>query len=259
MSKVTLHMRTPLPLSRYLFPNPMEADPEGEGLVAIGADLAPETILEAYHHGIFPWFAKGDPICWWSPEPRCIIYPKQFQPSKSLQRQLKKNQYTFTINQAFEQVMRACAAPRSYADDTWIDTQIIQGYTALHHAGYGYSIEVWEGDSIESRLLVGGLYGLQLGRAFFGESMFSRRTDVSKMAFCLLMQLCANSNFAWVDCQLPNDHLMSLGATTMPRADFLKQLFNELDQPPPDWQMVCSQSFSGTDILNPSLFLHLIK
>lgn len=247
-------MRTPLPLSNYLFPDPLEVDPDGEGLVAIGADLAPETILEAYQHGIFPWFAKGDPICWWSPEPRCIIYPQQFQPSKSLQRQLKKNQYTLTLNQAFEQVMRACAAPRTYADDTWINEQIIQGYTGLHHAGYAHSIEVWE-----NQQLVGGLYGLQLGRAFFGESMFSTRTDVSKMAFTLLMQLCCASGFQWVDCQLPNDHLMSLGATTIPRRDFLKQLPEVLKETPPDWQLINHQQLSCADILNSSLFLDLIK
>lgn len=245
---------TMLPPSQFIFPNPLDADPEGEGLVAIGADLHPSTILEAYTHGIFPWFAKDDPICWWSPEPRCLIYPEQFQPSKSLVRQLKKDQYTFTLSHAFERVVTACAEPRAYADDTWISEQIIQGYTGLYQAGLAHSIEVWEADQ-----LVGGLYGVQLGRAFFGESMFSRKTDVSKMAFCFLMNLCRASQFDWVDCQLPNDHLMSLGATTLPRADFLQQLEHTIQQTPPNWAAIRTKEFASHHILNNDIFLDLIK
>lgn len=247
-------MQTYLPPCPYEFPEPALADPEGEGLVAIGADLAPSTILEAYQHGIFPWFSKDEPICWWSPDPRCIIIPHEFQPSKSLLRQLKKDQYTITLNRVFEQVMQACAAPRAYADDTWISEQIIQGYTGLHQAGYAHSVEIWENNE-----LVGGLYGVQLGQAFFGESMFSRRTDVSKMAFYFLMQLCAASKFPWVDCQLPNEHLMSLGATTLPRKNFLAQLPHVLTKSPPDWRLVQQQVFTTRQIMSPHLFLDLIK
>lgn len=243
-----------LPSSKFIFPDPLEVDPDGEGIVAIGADLEPSTILEAYKNGIFPWFSKDDPICWWSPEPRCLIYPDQFQPSKSLVRQLKKNQYSITLSNVFEQVVRACAEPRTYADETWITEQIIQGYSGLHRAGLAHSVEIWEGDE-----LVGGLYGVQIGKAFFGESMFSRRTDVSKMAFCFLMKLCKSSHFPWVDCQLPNDHLMSLGATTLPRSEFLTQLKQTIRQQAPNWQAITHKRFTSHQILQDDLFLDLIK
>lgn len=242
-----------LPASQFQFPDPEQVDPTGEGIIGIGADLSPSTLLEAYCHGIFPWFSKDEPICWWSPEPRCIIYPHAFQPSKSLIRQLKKDRYTLTLSHAFEQVVRACAEPRAYAQETWITEDIIAGYSGLHQAGLAHSIEVWDGEQ-----LVGGLYGVQIGRAFFGESMFSRQTDVSKMAFCFLMKLCTASDFAWVDCQLPNDHLMSLGATTLPRRDFLEQLTPVLMQRPPNWQAVMAQSFATQYILTTDAFLDLI-
>ena len=242
-----------LPVSQFQFPNPEQVDPQGEGIVGIGADLSPSTLLEAYCHGIFPWFSKNDPICWWSPDPRCIIYPKQFQPSKSLIRQLKKDRYTITLSHAFEQVVRACAEPRAYAQKTWITEGIIAGYTGLHDAGLAHSVEVWEGTQ-----LVGGLYGVQIGRAFFGESMFSRQTDVSKMAFCFLMKLCAASDFAWVDCQLPNDHLLSLGATTLPRHEFLQQLKTVIMQVPPNWQAFTARAFPTQYILTTDAFLDLI-
>lgn len=239
-----------LPPSQYEFPDPILADPEGEGLIATGADLAPSTILAAYQKGIFPWFSADDPICWWSPEPRCIIYPEQFTPSKSLLRQLKKNQYQFSISQAFKQVITACAATRQYAEGTWISADVIDGYCGLYAAGLAHSVEIWDGDE-----LVGGLYGVQLGQAFFGESMFSLRTDVSKMAFLALMRLCAASKLSWVDCQLPNDHLMSLGATTMTRRKFLKQLPKVLAAPAPDWTQFQSQRDDVVQLLDESLFV----
>lgn len=239
-----------LPPSRYEFPDPLLADPEQDGLIATGADLEPATILAAYQKGIFPWFSGDDPICWWSPEPRCVIYPEQFAPSKSLIRQIKKNQYQFTLSQAFRQVISACAATRQDAEGTWISRDIIEGYTGLHQAGLAHSIEIWEGDQ-----LVGGLYGVQLGQGFFGESMFSLRTDVSKMAFFALMRLCAASKLPWVDCQLPNDHLMSLGASTLPRPDFLRQLPAVLAAPAPDWQAVQQQRYAVAQLLDDRLFL----
>ena len=240
--------------SQYAFPNPAEADPEGTGLVAMGADLHPSTLLNAYCHGIFPWFAKDEPVCWWSPEPRCIIYPKQFKASKSLIRQLKKQRYHLTLSHAFEQVVKACAEPRAYTHDTWISQEIVTGYTGLYEAGFAHSVEVWEDEQ-----LVGGLYGVQLGGAFFGESMFSRQTDVSKMAFCFLMTLCAASGIDWVDCQLPNDHLMSLGATTLSRADFLSQLPQSIQQQPPNWQAIRQQRFDSQYILTTKAFLDLLQ
>lgn len=239
-----------LPPSRYEFPDPLLADPEQDGLIATGADLEPATILAAYQKGIFPWFSGDDPICWWSPEPRCVIYPEQFAPSKSLIRQIKKNQYQFTLSQAFRQVISACAATRQDAEGTWISRDIIEGYTGLHQAGLAHSIEIWEADQ-----LVGGLYGVQLGQGFFGESMFSLRTDVSKMAFFALMRLCAASKLPWVDCQLPNDHLMSLGASTLPRPDFLRQLPAVLAAPVPDWQAVQQQRYAVAQLLDDRLFL----
>lgn len=239
-----------LPPSRYEFPDPILADPDGEGLIATGADLAASTILAAYQKGMFPWFSEGDPICWWSPEPRCIIYPEQFKPSKSLIRQIKKNQYHFTLSHAFAQVITACAAARQYAEGTWINDGVIEGYCGLYDAGLAQSIEIWDGEQ-----LVGGLYGVQLGRGFFGESMFSLRTDVSKMAFLVLMRLCAAARFPWVDCQLPNNHLMSLGATTVTRQQFLSQLPQVIHATAPDWTRFQSQHYQVVQLLDESLFM----
>lgn len=251
----------PLPSSNWIFPNPIQADPAGEGLVAVGADLAPETILAAYQKGIFPWFSGDDPICWWSPEPRCIIFPETFKPSKTLIRSIKKNQYTLSLNQNFTAVMQACADTRAHAEGTWISQDIIQGYSGLHAAGLAHSIEVWQAnpDSSDEHTLVGGLYGVQLGRAFFGESMFSKQTDVSKIAFTFLMQLCTASHFPFVDCQLPNSHLMSLGATTMPRLEFLKQLETVLKQPAPSWKLLQNRQISCAELLTNTLFSGLIE
>lgn len=222
-------MTFPWPPSRFEFPDP-EATADADGLVAIGGDLEPATVLAAYRRGIFPWFNPGDPILWWSPDPRCLIHPAQFHPSKTLLRRARKDEYRLSCNRAFAEVIRHCAGPRSYADGTWITTEIQRAYIALHHAGVAHSIEVWEGET-----LVGGLYGLQLGRGFFGESMFSHRSDVSKLAFWLLMLLARGCEFPWVDCQLPNDHLQSLGAITLPRREFLQQLEPVLAARAPDW------------------------
>jgi leucyl/phenylalanyl-tRNA--protein transferase len=243
-----------LPPSPYLFPDPQVVDPDGSGMIATGGDLAPATILAAYRQGLFPWFSDDDPICWWSPDPRCIIDPHTFRPSKSLQRNMRKNQYTLTLSRCFRDVIEACAGKRNYADGTWINADIMDGYTGLHHAGLAHSVEVWEQDQ-----LVGGLYGVQLGNLFFGESMFSERTDVSKMAFTFLMQLSAASGFAFVDCQLPNNHLMNLGATTLPRPEFLHMLKQQLKQPAPDWSGVQQQRFDCAQLLTNDPFSGLIK
>ena len=239
-----------IPPSRYDFPDPLLADPSGDGLIATGGDLAASTILAAYQKGLFPWFSGDEPICWWSPEPRCIIYPEQFKPSKSLLRQIKKNQYQFSISHAFEQVIAACASTRQDAEGTWISQQIIAGYCGLHRADLAHSIEVWQADE-----LVGGLYGVQLGQGFFGESMFSLRTDVSKMAFFALMRLCAAYQLPWVDCQVPNDHLMSLGATTLPRVQFLQQLDQVVQAAAPDWTPIRQQRYEVAQLLDDRLFL----
>lgn len=229
--------------SQFIFPNPIEVDPEGEGLICIGADLSPSTLFEAYTHGLFPWFSEGEPICWWSPEPRCIIRPSDYNPSKSLVRNMKKMDYKITVNRAFEQVIRSCSLPRSYANETWISEDIIQSYCEMFAAGYGYSIEVWDQET-----LVGGLYGISIGQGCFGESMFSTRTDVSKMAFYTLMLIGKEYQLPWIDCQLVNDHLLSLGACTLSRQEYLNSLQDVIKQPSINWQSYQEGVFSTKTI-----------
>ena len=238
-----------LPLSQYIFPNPVEADPEGHGFICIGADLTPSTLFEAYTHGLFPWFNEDEPICWWSPEPRCIIEPQAFRPSKSLLRTMKKQDYHITVNQAFDRVMRCCSLPRNYTNETWISEDIIQGYCDLFDAGYAYSIEVWN-----EQILIGGLYGVTIGKGCCGESMFSTETDVSKMAFYTLMLIGQENQLPWIDCQLVNDHLLSLGASTISRQQYLKSLKNVIIAPAIDWKSYQERVFSSKTIaLNAKL------
>ena len=234
---------TTLPPSMFTFPDPIEADPDEEGLICIGADLEPSTLYEAYTHGLFPWFSEGEPTCWWSPEPRCIIRSEDYHPSKSLIRNMKKLDYRITINHAFEDVIRSCSLPRTYADETWISEDIIQGYCALFKAGYAYSVEVWDQDKI-----VGGLYGVTIGKGCFGESMFSTQTDVSKMAFYVLMLIGQENQLPWIDCQLVNDHLLSLGASTISRQNYLKSLQDVVKQPAIDWKIYQDRVFSSKTI-----------
>ena len=232
-----------LPRSEFIFPNPVEVDPEGEGLICIGADLSPSTLYEAYTHGLFPWFSEGDPICWWSPEPRCIIRPEDYHPSKSLLRNMKKQDYKITVNHAFERVIRSCSLPRAYANDTWISEDIIAGYCDMFDAGYGYSIEVWDEDRV-----VGGLYGVTIGQGCFCESMFSTQTDVSKMAFYILMLIGQENKLPWIDCQLVNDHLLSLGACTLSRQAYLNSLQDIVKKPAIDWKKYQEGVFSSKTI-----------
>lgn len=240
---ILLMLMQRFPLSHYVFPNPDEVDPNGDGLICIGGDLEPATLFEAYCHGLFPWFNEGDPICWWCPNPRCIIYPDQFRPSKSLLRMMKKHDYKITINRAFSQVIRNCSLPRNYTNETWISQQIIESYEKLFSAGYGYSIEVWD-----KEVLVGGLYGVNIAQGCFGESMFSTQTDTSKMAFYVLMLIGKAQNLEWIDCQLENDHLMRLGATTISRKKYLQSLRTVLNKPKMDWKMYQDSVFSSKTI-----------
>ena len=212
---------------------PIEAaldDPNG--LLAVGGDLEPDRLLLAYRHGIFPWFSAGEPICWWSPDPRCVFHTEHWTPSRSLIKTLRKGHFRFTVDQCFTQVMEACAAPRDYADGTWIQPEFIRSYTTLHKQGIAHSIEVWnpEGD------LVGGLYGLNLGHLFFGESMFSLETDASKAAFTYLMQLCQHWHIPLIDGQVENPHLIRLGASLISRQEFAQRLELSADLPAPDWR-----------------------
>lgn len=227
-------------LGRYDFPDPVTIDPEGHGLVAMGGDLAPETLISAYAQGLFPWFNEDEPIAWWCPEPRCVMVPSDYQPSKSLRKQAGRVRWQLTLDQAFDEVIHACSLPRSddlndklpEGEHTWIHDEMIDAYTKLHAQGFAHSIEVWD----EKGQLIGGLYGLKLGGIYFGESMFHRASNASKLAFWGLMRLCEQSHVALVDCQLPNDHLMSLGAITLTRVDFLAQLDTLISTRSVPWQ-----------------------
>ncbi len=206
----------------YQFPHPHEVDPKGVGIVAMGADLAPATLLSAYSQGLFPWFNDDDePIHWWSPEPRCVLVPSDYQPSRSLRKQANKSDWITTVNADFEQVIFNCRLPRDYSDETWITEQMQSAYLELYALGFAHSIEVWNSDKTE---LLGGLYGLKLGGLFCGESMFHRASNASKFAFWQLCRLCEQTGVELIDCQLPNDHLMSLGASIKARDDFLAGL-----------------------------------
>ncbi|MGQ3888931.1 leucyl/phenylalanyl-tRNA--protein transferase [Legionella sp. CNM-1927-20] len=207
----------------YTFPNPEEAD--DQGLLAIGGDLSPGRLLTAYSQGIFPWFDDDHPILWWSPNPRLLLIPQEFKLSRSLKKSLKKP-YLFTIDKAFKQVIHACATIDKRKKDTWITSDMQQAYIELNRLGYAHSVEIWSEDK-----LVGGLYGVSLGRAFFGESMFHKERDTSKIALFYLCQLLIDWNFDFIDCQLPTPHLQSLGAIIVSRRDFLKQLKQTLQYP----------------------------
>jgi leucyl/phenylalanyl-tRNA---protein transferase len=193
---------------------------EEEGLLAVGGDLTINRLLLAYSMGIFPWYDEGDPILWWSPSHRMIIRPREFVPSKSLLRKLKKGHFRFTMDTDFEQVIRRCATvPRRGQESTWITSDMIEAYMELHRAGYAHSVETRVGDT-----LVGGLYGLAIGSCFFGESMFSLESDASKAAFHTLATTLASWDFTLIDCQLHNPHLESLGAYTVSREEFTAML-----------------------------------
>lgn len=225
-----------------------EENENDNGFVALGGDLHPSTLISAYSQGLFPWFNEGEPIAWWSPSPRCVIYPHLFSPSKTLKRTAKSQNWFITFNRNFSDVIHACSEARAYAINsgtaTWINPDMISAYTELNKLGFAYSVEVWDANPLEEKAkLIGGLYGLKLGQAFFGESMFHRVTDASKVAFWALMRLCERSNFAWVDCQLPNNHLMSLGAEILPRKVFLADLPKQIFKESCDWTALMGQSF----------------
>lgn len=213
-----------------VFPTPEQALREPDGLLAAGGDLSPQRLLAAYRGGIFPWFSESDPILWWSPDPRCVFYPKNFTPSRSLRKSLRNTPWRTSVDHAFAAVIERCAAPRAYADDTWISDDIIAGYCALHASGHAHSIEVWHDDE-----LVGGLYGVSVGGLFCGESMFSVKTDASKIAFWALMCIARDADWPVVDAQFENPHLMSLGADMVPRTTYLAHLEQARDLPGYDW------------------------
>lgn len=205
------------------FPHPENSDEQG--LLAVGGDLSPQRLLEAYHRGIFPWFEPEHPPLWWSPDPRLILRPDAFKLSRSLKQSLKKP-HRFTIDTAFSEVISACASSESRINKTWITDEMQKAYTTLHTMGYAHSFEIWQKNN-----LVGGLYGISLGRAFFGESMFHRTRDSSKLAMYYLCQTLKKWQFDFIDCQLPTEHLQSLGAIIISRREFLNLLQKALEYP----------------------------
>ncbi len=203
-----------------LFPPVEYALEEPNGLLAMGGDLSTARLLEAYRQGIFPWYGEEHPdILWWSPNPRCVLFPDQLHISRSLRKTLRQHRFTVTMDRAFSDVINACAQPRKDGAGTWIDDHMIEAYTRLHREGYAHSVECWHEDR-----LVGGLYGVSLGYLFFGESMFSTESNASKVAFAHLVKHCQLADFPLIDCQITNPHLESLGATEIERSVFQSYL-----------------------------------
>ena len=208
-----------------IFPAPQLAPQEG--LLAVGGDLSPERLLLAYRMGIFPWYSQDEPIMWWSPDPRLVLYPAELRITKSLQKTLTKGRFKLTMDQAFEAVINACAQSRTGADEgTWIVDEIITAYCSLHKAGLAHSVEAWQDDK-----LAGGLYGVSLGRCFFGESMFTRISNASKVAFVALVEHLRALEFDLIDCQITTAHLIRFGAREISRARFLDELKKALKSP----------------------------
>ena len=203
---------------KIAFPPPHLA--EREGLLAIGGDLSVSRLLEAYRMGIFPWYLEDDPIIWWSPDPRLVLYPGDLKISRSLKKRIRKGDFVVTFDRAFERVISECADVREESGQgTWIIPEMKVAYCRLHEAGFAHSVETWKDGE-----LVGGLYGVSLGRGFFGESMFARMSDASKVAFATLVKQLERWRFYFIDCQIKTDHLMRFGAREIPRKHFLKEL-----------------------------------
>ena len=199
------------------FPSPHEALVEPNGLLAAGGDLTPERLLAAYRRGIFPWYEEGQPILWWCPDPRAVLWPDALHVSRSLRRSLRNGGFELRIDTAFDAVVAGCAAPRSYGHGTWITAEMAAAYGHLHRLGWAHSFETWRNDE-----LVGGMYGVALGRVFFGESMFARAADASKVALVRAMEYLKARQFALLDCQVASAHTLRLGATNIRRAEFLR-------------------------------------
>jgi leucyl/phenylalanyl-tRNA--protein transferase len=199
-----------------------------EGLLAVGGDLRPERLLEAYRHGIFPWYNEDQPILWWAPDPRAVLFPDKLHISRSLKRSLRPGQFTVTFDTCFREVMIQCAGPRPRYPEggTWITPTMVEAYTALHVMGYGHSVETWQDGT-----LVGGLYGVAIGGAFFAESMFTRQSDASKVALVSLVRQLQTWGFHLMDCQQSSPHVMALGTEEIPRRDFLDHLAAALTFP----------------------------
>jgi len=216
----------------YSFP-PLEAA-SPEGLLAVGGDLSSDRLLSAYRRGIFPWFSQGQPILWWSPDPRAVLYPAAMRVSRSLRRSLRKSEFSVTTDRVFSKVIARCARNRKDQDGTWITQEMQDAYIALHRLGFAHSVETWQAGE-----LVGGLYGVSIGKAFFGESMFSCVSDASKTALVGLAKVLTHSGYHFIDCQIRSAHLDSLGAQSISRAHFAQALKDAvvIDENPRLWDL----------------------
>jgi len=216
----------PFPPTRDVLKSP-------NGLLAWGGDLHPHRLLTAYRCGIFPWYSEGQPILWWSPAPRCVLLPRKVYLSKRTRRRHNSGQYRLSADCAFAEVVNACTEPRGREDSTWITRDMALAYTRLHQLGFAHSVEVWKDD-----LLVGGIYGLAIGSIFFGESMFSRQTDASKIALVALSRQLADWDYGLLDCQVGNPHLFRMGAEEVSRRVFERMLERLIEEPrdPGSWQ-----------------------
>lgn len=211
------------------FPPLSHALDEPNGLLAAGDNLTAERLINAYENGIFPWYSTGQPVLWWSPDPRMVLFPAEFRMPRSLVKRLRRHDYEIRVDSAFETVMRACAAPRSDAAGTWITSDMIAAYCELHRLGHAHSVETWINGE-----LAGGLYGIALGRAFYGESMFARADDASKIALAHLVRRLEQRQFGIIDCQMNTAHLARFGAREIPRLEFSQHLAELVNYPQTD-------------------------
>jgi len=207
------------------FPPLEHALTDPDGLLALGGDLSVTRLINAYRHGIFPWYSDGQPIMWWSPDPRTVLFPEALNISRSLAKTLRKKPYEISLNKSFSEVITACAAPRNDGEGTWITDEMQHAYCRLHTEGHAHSVESWRDGE-----LVGGLYGIAIGQVFFGESMFAYANDASKVAFVHLVRHLSKAGFKLIDCQVDSAHLQSLGATQIPRSQFAQQLDEYCEQ-----------------------------
>lgn len=209
------------------FPDVESALREPDGLLALGGDLTSRRLINAYSRGIFPWYSAGQPILWWAPDPRTVLFPERLKVSRSLRKTLRKQKFEVSFDRAFDRIIAACAEPRSNEPGTWITSDMMAAYRDLHRQGIAHSVEVWHGNQ-----LAGGLYGLALGRVFFGESMFSRASDASKVALAGLVGAAMEWGYRLIDCQVYSEHLLSLGAELIPRSEFSRLLRELVDAAP---------------------------
>lgn len=231
--------------SSPLFPPVERALTDPPGLLAAGGSLTPEWLVAAYQRGIFPWYMPGEPLLWWSPDPRLILVPANIKISRSLRKTLRSGRFEIRFDSDFAAVIEACAAPRSPGNGTWITAEMQEAYKHMHRLGYAHSVEAWR----ENRL-VGGLYGMSMGKVFFGESMFSRENDASKAALVYLARYLERNGFAMIDCQMTTPHLLSLGAQQIPRSEFCAKLEQWVHQgsAPAVWSVESSALFQPVSV-----------